>query len=125
MDKDGSNLQTSGNIRQYTSVGSSVTYLYDNNDRVFVNDSANGIFVFDVFATYLKTLPIRGCDEIKVIQNELFYYHTQTSELHKYQLNTFKTTNYFLPDSVKVRDICIEKNQLYLLKKEGITIYAF
>ncbi len=83
IDKDGSNLQTSGNIRQYTSANCAVSYLYDNDDRVFVNDSANGIFMFDVFATYIKTIPIKGCDEIKVINNELFYHQTNTFSLKK------------------------------------------
>jgi hypothetical protein len=125
MNKDGSNLQASGNVRQYAKTNSSITYLYDNNDRVFVNDSANGIFVFDVFATYVKTLPIKGCDEIKVINQELFYYNNTSAQLKKYQLNTFTTKAYNLPDSVLIMDISIEKNRLYLLKKEGVTIYGF
>lgn len=125
IDKDGSNLQTSGNIRQYTSANSTVSYLYDNDDRVFVNDSANGIFVFDVFATYLRTLPIKGCDEIKVINNELFYHQTNTFSLKKYQLKTFQTTEYSLPDSTQIKDISIEKNRLYLLKTGEVIIYGF
>jgi hypothetical protein len=125
MNKDGSNLQSSGNIRQYTSAGSTITYLYDNNDRVFVNDSTNGVFVFDVFATYVKTLPIKGCDEIKVIDKELFYYHTKQGLLKKYQLNAFTTTTYSLPESLVIKDMSIEKNRLYLLKADEVIIYGF
>jgi hypothetical protein len=125
MDKDGGNMLASGNMRQYTTANSAISYLYDNDERVFVNDSTNGIFVFDVFATYLKTLPIKGCDEVKVINNELFYHQAHTTELKKYQLKTFQTTTYPLPDSTQVRDISIEKNRLYLLKTAEVVIYGF
>ena len=125
MDKDGSNPQASGNIRQYTSANSAVSYLYDNDDKVFMNDSANGIFVFNVFATYVKTLPIKGCDEIKVINDELFYHQTNTHNLKKYHLKTFQTSEYPLPDFTHITDISIEKNRLYLLKTTEVVIYGF
>jgi hypothetical protein len=123
MDKDGANPQASGNVRQYVTANSAVTYLYDNDDRVFVNDSANGILVFDVFATYLKTIPVKGRTEIKVILDELFY--KQDSTLKKYQLKTFKTITYPLPQATAIKEISIEKNRLYLLKNEEISIYSF
>jgi hypothetical protein len=123
MDKDGSNKQASGNVRQYITENSAITYLYDNNDRVFVNDSTNGVLVFDVFSTYLKTLPIKGCNELKVINDELFY--KQGNYLKKYLFKAFQTQTYIMPDTIEVTDISIEKNRLYLLKKGEIRIYGF
>jgi hypothetical protein len=125
MDKDGANPLNSSNIRQYTNANSAISYLYDNDDRVFVNDSTNGIFIFDVFATYIRTLPIKGCDKIKVIDKELFYHQSNTPKLKKYQLNTFQTTEYSLPDSTEIRDLSIEKNRIYLLKTDEVRIYGF
>lgn len=123
MDKDGGNQQASGNIRQYINGESAVTYLYDNDNRVFVNDSANGILVFDVFATYVKTIPIKGCNEMKVIENELFY--QQSGYLFKYQFKNFTTQSWPLPERDGIRDISIEKNRLFLLKTGEIRIYGF
>ncbi len=123
MTKDGQNLQTSGNIRQYIANNSSVINMYDNNERVFVNDSANGILVFDVFASYIKTLPIKGCTEIKVIGEELFY--EQHHQLYKYELKTFRTLVYNIPEASLVKDVSIEKERLYLLKKGEVSIYGF
>jgi hypothetical protein len=125
MDKDGSNFLASGNMRQYISQNSAITYLYDNTDRVFVNDSVNGIYTFDVFATYLKTIPIKGCHEIKVINEELFYHPNQSKLLKKYQLKTFQTSEYTLPEADLIKDVSIEKNRLYLLKAADINIYGF
>jgi hypothetical protein len=97
--------------------------LYDNDDRVFVNDSANGILVFDVFATYVKTIPVKGNNEIKIIDNELFY--QQGGILYKYQFKTFTTQSWPLPEAESIQDISIEKNRLFLLKTGEIRIYGF
>lgn len=123
MDKDGGNMQASGNIRQYIQKQSAVLSLYDNDDRVFVNDTANGIVVFDVFATYVKTLPITGCNKVKVILDELFY--EKQGKLFRYRLNTFNTRSWDLPDAAHIRDLSIEKNRLYLLKSGEVSIYGF
>jgi hypothetical protein len=123
MDKNGENLQVTGNVRQYITNTSMANFIYDDNERVFINDSLNGVLVFNVFGTYLKTLPIKGCKEVKVIDDELYY--RQASQLKKYQLKTFATTSYFMPDSIDVRDVSIEKERLYLLKAAEVNIYSF
>lgn len=123
MDKNGENLQVSGNIRQYISNTSMANFIYDDNDHVFVNDSLNGVLVFNVFGTFLKTIPVKGCKEIKVINDELYYW--QVPQLKKYQVKTFVTTSYSLPDSVDIKDVSIEKDRLYLLKPAEVSIYSF
>jgi hypothetical protein len=123
MDKNGDNPQSSGNIRQYISNASAANIIYDDNERVFVNDSANGVLVFDVFATYLRTIPVKGCREIKVINDEMYY--ALGGQLKRYQLKTFITTAYPLPDSANVKDLSIEKERLYVLKPSEIVIYSF
>lgn len=123
MDKNGENLQTTGNIRQYVSQPSAVLFLYDNNDKVFVNDSANGILVFNIFGTYAKTLPIKGCTEIKVINDEVYYW--QTLQLKKYRLKSFDTQVFTLPEASDIKDVSIEKDRVYLLKSTEVSIYGF
>lgn len=123
IDKDGGNPQMSGNIRQYISNPSSANFIYDNNDRVFVNDSTNGVLVFDVFGTYVKTIPIKGSKEVKVINDDLYY--RLGPFLKKYQLRNFATKTYSLPDSQGLIDLSIEQERLYLLKSSEISIYSF
>ncbi|MES2780986.1 MAG: hypothetical protein V4651_13925 [Bacteroidota bacterium] len=123
MDKNGENLQTTGNIRQYVTQPSAVLFLYDDNDKVFVNDSANGVLMFNIFGTYAKTLPIKGCTEIKVINDEVYYW--QSLELKKYRLKSFDTQVFTLPNAVDVKDVSIEKDRVYLLKSTDVSIYGF
>ena len=123
MDKNGENLQTTGNIRQYVTQPSAVSFLYDNNDKVFVNDSANGVLVFNIFGTYVKTLPIKGCTEIKVIEDVVYFW--QSRELKKYRLKSFDTQVFTLPDAADIKDVSIEKDRVYLLKSSEVSIYGF
>ncbi len=124
MDKNGKNSQSSGNIRQFVSQKNiTPAYIYDDNNRVFVVDSTVGIMVFDVFAHYLKTIPVKSVSKIKVIGEDVFYYRDTT--LYKYNQKTFQTASFSLPTSSTMLDINIEKNRLYLLEKSKIKIFEF
>jgi hypothetical protein len=123
ISKAGELLQQSGNVRQFVSGMVSPGYIYDNNDRVFVNDSSIGIMVFNVFANYIKTIPIKGCDSFKIIENEIFY--NKDGKLFRYNTGTFQESIFQMPDTTYTREISIEKERLYLLKSGSVEIYAY
>ncbi|MFN5885661.1 MAG: hypothetical protein ACK445_10000, partial [Bacteroidota bacterium] len=124
MDKNGENAQTSGNIRQFVKQKQlSPTYVFDDNNRVFLVDSNIGIMLFDVFAHYLKTLPIKCNEQVKVIGDEIYY--QQKNSIFKYHLKTFLTSSFGLPQTAPVLDLSIEKGRLYLLLPDRISIYSF
>ncbi|TAE87302.1 MAG: hypothetical protein EAY81_04370 [Bacteroidetes bacterium] len=115
--------QESGNIRQYISGNAAVNYMFDNNDRVFVVDSLNGILLFDIFASYIKTIPVKGVSDIKVLDKYLFYFDNQ--QLSRYNWQTPKKQSFELPDTLNLRKLSIEKERLYLQKADSIYIYSY
>lgn len=121
--KSGELLQQSGNIKQFVNSNASPNYIYDNGDRVFVNDSAIGIMEFNVFAAYSRTIHVKGCDEFKMIENDLFY--NKDKKLIKYNLKTFTESEFTLPDTTLIQNISIEKDRLYLLKPNEVDIYSY
>lgn len=124
ISKSGEMEQMSGNVRQYISTQNTVNFLYDNDNRVFVNDSTNGVLIFDIFANYIKLVPIRGCKEIIVINDQVYYW--KAHQLHKYNLKKFTTTDYSsLPEFEEVVDLSIEQDRLYMLKKDEVIIYEY
>jgi hypothetical protein len=123
MSKNGDVLQSSGNVKQFVNASVSPNYMYDNNDRVFVNDSTIGILVFNVFTSYIKTIPIKGCDDFKLIEDEIFY--NKDGKLLKYHLKTFTESIFQLPDTTFTQEISIEKERLYLLKQSSVDIYSY
>jgi len=115
--------QTSGNVRQYINKDAAVCGVYDNNDRVFVLDSINGILLFDVFGSYIKTIPIKGVGDIKVSTKNIYYYNN--GRLNQYNWQTALANNFQLPDTSRVQKISIEKERLYIQKPDSIYIYSY
>lgn len=123
MNKNGDVLQSSGNVKQFVNTSVLPNYMYDNNDRVFVNDSTIGILVFNVFTSYIKTISIKGCDDFKMIEDEIFY--NKDGKLLRYNLKTFTESIFQLPDTTFTQEISIEKERLYLLKPNSVDIYSY
>lgn len=126
IDKDLKKItQQSGNVRMFTERGTELNpnFILDNGQRVYVNNALSGILVFDIFAQYIKTIPLKGLDHFQVMNDQLVYY--QNGKLQRYNLRTFKTANITMPDTVGVLDARLEKDRLYLLKKNGVTLYAY
>ena len=123
MNKNGEVLQMSGNVKQFLNSTLQPNFIYDNNDKVFVNDSTIGILVFSVFANYVKTIPIKNCHTFKVIEDDLFY--NISGKLMKYNLKTFSQSEFQLPDTTYIKQISIEKDRLFLLKQNSVDIYSY
>lgn len=115
--------QMSGNIKQYHTGQTTVSFLYDNNDRVFLVDSNNGVMLFNVFASYIKTLPLKGVTEPKVLGNYFFY--TKNGLLHRYNWQNAQNSSFALPDTTALLKISIEKERLYIQKTDSFFIYSY
>ena len=123
INKTGEVEQESGNIKQYINDKIAVTQIVDNNDRVFVVDSINGIMVFDLFATYIKTIPIKQVPEVKVQDKSLFY--LKGGRMNRYNWQTAQMASFSLPDSSRVLRMSIEKERIFLLKPDSVYCYSY
>jgi len=122
LSKDGSTTLQSANVRQFTQANSIMpNYMYDNNDRLYVNDSALGILVFDVFANYIKTIPLRGIVDFKILGDDLYF--CKNKVLYDYNLKGLLQKSIQLPDSISISDCSIEKDRLYLSKDNFVEIF--
>ena len=97
------------------------TFIYDNDERLFLNDSTLGILVFDVFTNYIKTLPIKGIVDFKILGDDLYF--TKNKELYNYKLKGLLQKSIQLPDSLSISDCSIEKDRLYLAEDNIVEIY--
>ena len=79
-----------------------------------VNDSENGLLIFDRFGTYLKTIPI--------FANRLFFsgntiLYPEGIFLKTIEINTLQENSYPLP-LPDILQVCIENNKMFVLTKE-------
>ncbi|MBC7383925.1 MAG: hypothetical protein H7296_13220 [Bacteroidia bacterium] len=121
IERNGKVEQMSGNVLQFAQTKTlAPNFIFDNGSRVFVNDSLEGIMVFDVFANYQKTIPVKGLKNFKVLGDELYY--VEKKNLVAYHLKTLQRKFILLPDS-NYKEVGIEKEHLYLQKPDTILIY--
>lgn len=123
ISKSGVLSQQSGNVLQFAgSAYVSPTGIVDNGNRVMVNDSLNGVLVFDVFGNYLKSLAIKGKSEIAVNASEVIYRNELS--LVKYHLQTLKRDTLALPNG-QWNQVKLVKDRLYVTENNRLSIYTF
>jgi hypothetical protein len=113
-------LNTSGRLDQLLGFTPHPTQMQELDNWLYVNDPGHGILVFDLFATYYKTVPVIGADRFEVRGNDLWYMQNDT--LHRYDRLTFATDHFPMPGTGTVRDARIERGHLYLLREDRIDI---
>lgn len=113
-------LNSSGRLDQLLGFTPRPTQLQELDNWLYVNDPAHGILVFDLFATYYRTIPIIGADRFEVRGNDLWYMHNDT--LHRYDRMSFASEHFPMPGTGTVRDARIERGHLYLLREDRIDI---
>lgn len=77
--------------------------LLERGQQVYMNDPAIGILVFDVFGKYLKTLPIKGAEQVQVVGDQLIFF--QEGKLFSFHLQTLLQTPLFLPGNLNTPQV--------------------
>lgn len=84
---------------------------YDN--RLYLADESEGIFVFDQFGTYLRTLPVVGITSFDVEGGILAY--TDGKQVGLYDLDSYVDEIVPMPESItKVNGLDIGKRSIYI-----------
>jgi len=120
FDQNLQKIQQTGNISQLTGMEINPGFLIEQYDKVFLNDSAKGIFVFDMYGTYNKTIPLKGLHHFQISNNQIIYFIDE--KLKSYNMKTLEEGEIALPDT-NISDARTEKEKLYLLKQKSLDIY--
>ncbi len=113
--------QQTGNISQLAGIEINPNFITEQNNNVFLNDSAKGILVFDIYGTYNKTIPLKGLLRFQVSNEQILY--LSGNKLKSYNMKTMEESEITLP-STEVLDARTEKEKLYLLKQKSLDIYS-
>ena len=97
-------------------------FLLEKDNFLYLNDPALGIFVFDAYGTYSKTIPLRGLTRFQKVQDQLVYF--KDGKFYAYHLLTFATEEIALPDKECINAV-IEKDRLFILKKNQLDVYSY
>jgi hypothetical protein len=94
---------------------------YDN--RVYLNDTAHGILVFDIYGTYYKTIPYKEITHFQPVRDQVYYMRAGEQGLYSYNLKTTEETEFSRP-SQTFDSFYIGVESLIVRDAEGVRIYA-
>lgn len=98
-------------------------FMQEENQFLFLSDTARGILMFDIYGVYYETLPFKNIMKFEVRNDQLFFW--DGNHLHSWQMKTLEEKAIVLPPFTYLLDVRIENSRLYLLQKDSLTIYKF
>lgn len=116
-------LANSGRLDQLLGFTPHPTFLVEHDSWLYVCDPERGVLVFDLFATFSRTLDIVGAHSIEVRNGAIFY--VKDGAMLRYDLRTMDTEPIAWPAVVsgrRVQEARVERGRLVMLTADGIVV---
>lgn len=96
--------------------------LLEYNSLLYMNCPSEGIMVFDIFGTYIKTLPLKSIESFQVFDEMLFFYAGQ--QLFSYNFKSLEQQQITIP-KLEIISIRAGKGKIYISTGKEIKIYNY
>jgi hypothetical protein len=116
-------LANTGRLDQLLGFTPHPTYMTESDSKLYVVDPGRGVLVFDLFGTFMRTLPILGASTIQVRDDMIW--SVSEGKMHRYDMRLLTNEEISWPastDSLGVRDARIEHGRLYRLMPDRILV---
>ena len=123
LDEAGKVMRESQQLNVVMEQAPNPNFMVEHDNKVYLNDPAIGIMVFDIFGSYEKTIPLKGLKKFQVLQDQIIYY--ENNQLSSYNSFTLELKSLALPDTAAVSLAVLEKNRLGIMKKERVDFYKY
>lgn len=114
------NLQTvvnTGNLNRLLGTTFKPNFMLEYNGYIYVNNPEEGIFVFDMYGTYFKTIPIQHIAHFQVKDQQLIYF--TGGQLKSYHLKLLTEAS---ADFKEASDVRIEKENYFLFYGDSVLV---
>lgn len=123
MDEAGKILRESPPLNQILKTSVQPTFIQEKDNQVLVNDPEQGILVFDVFAGYAKTLPVKNIRRFQLHGGKIYY--CLQGMLCSWDPLTMEQKCIELPEPGNILDAAVTQDRLFLLRKGMVESYQF
>jgi hypothetical protein len=124
IDEEGKLLQETPDFRQLFGEALSPQKVFDQDQFVYIYDSAKAVFVFDYYGALKNKILISGWQNFKVAGKYIF--GSANGKLYRYDIKTFRVDEWHMPPELyKSEFFNFSSSRLYALKKDTIEIYSF
>jgi len=111
----------SGNLQQVIGQNVHACFLTEKGNWVMLSDSTNGIYLFDVYGTYSKMIPLKKLSSFQVNDDAIIYF--EDPGIYSWPLIGADATFLTEPNDPTALDMRIEKNEIFVLKKDTLEIF--
>jgi hypothetical protein len=123
IDEDGKLLQETIDFRQLFGEAPSPQKIFDQDQYVYLYDSAKGVFVFDYYGALKNKIQIADWQNFKVAGKYIF--GSQGDRLYRYNISTFRIEDWKMPEQIRLSLFFnFTSTRLYALTKDRIEIYS-
>lgn len=112
----------SGNIYQRNGLNMQTNYMLTDDQQIYLNDTTEGVRIFDRFGNYIKTALINPENGFTVTDNEIYF--TQKNKLVAYNYLTFNLRQILLPQQAVFNKAILRFNRLIILTEKDLTLWA-
>ena len=112
-------VQNTSNLNQLLGLELNPNFMCEYNNSVYLNNPSSGILVFDIFGTYVKTIPLLNLEKFQVTNDAVYY--MKDNKAIAYNLKTTEQIEIKLID-VKYTEIRTVKGMIYAKNQELIDI---
>lgn len=124
IDEDGKVLQETPDFRLLFGEAPIPHKIFDQDQYVYLYDSAKAVFVFDYFGTLKNKILISGWSNFKVAGKYIF--GSDNNKLYRYNITTFRLDEWKMPlEIAQSLSFNFTSSGVYALKKDKIEIYSF
>lgn len=120
LDRNLSKVVRSGNLFQVCGQAIIPTWMMERNSKLYVADPEKGIYMFDLFGTYIGMIPQKGVNRFQVIENEIYFFNE--GRIHIFFNAMISEAEIFqYPDEINL--VLISKDYRFLLKESSVDVY--
>jgi hypothetical protein len=124
IEDDGKLLLQTPDFRLLFNEAPSPAKIFDENQYVYLYDSAKGVYVFDYYGALKNNILITGWGNFKVVGKYMFGAKADT--LHRYEISSLRLNEWKMPEEIyKSRAFNFTATRLYALKDNRIEIYSY
>jgi hypothetical protein len=124
IDEDGKLLLETPDFRLLFGEALVPQKIFDQDQYVYVYDSAKAVFVFDYYGALKNKIPIIGWKNFKV--SDKFIYGSTRDSMHRYNITGLYTQEWKIPSELAQSiSFNFTSARLYAMKKGSIEIYSF
>lgn len=120
VDQNFKKLTSTGNLSVLLGKQINPAQLLERGNQLYMRDTLNGVFVFDVYGTYRTALNIKTKQDIQVMNNTIIYHDEK--EVHLLSNDWITEETITLPESTKGR-VFFFNQKLYFFTKNGLGVW--